>query len=262
MTISLAKVIKYATDEVKEAKLITLRPTVQPIEKKVEEISDEDKKKLAQIEREIIEKAEAKAKQLLEQTEVEMEKRMLAMQEKEAALEEKIANALEEAQAKGYDEGFQVGKKEGYASIQQSIEAAQRLVSLSKVDYEKKILEAEPMIIKLATKLAEKIVGDNIEQEPTKWVHIVQTAIKEMKEHKNIKISVHPSKYELTLNGKKQLEATLNHDSEIYIYPNEELDEDACLIETSFGTVDASVTTQLSEMKTHLLEIVEENLNE
>lgn len=257
---SLANVIKSVTEE-KNVKVISLRSVVRPVKKQAEPSADVNRKKLEQVERELIRKAEIKANELMKQAEEKARQKAEALKKREEALQEKISHALEEARAKGYDEGFQIGRKDGMQSVQELMNEAREMVDLTHQEYVKKLAEAEPMIIKFAIALAEKIVGHHLETQPELWSHLVKSAIKEVKEHENIKIFVHPKKYEWILSSKRMLKAAVNDTTEIYIYPNEELAEDACIIETSFGKIDASVDTQLMEMKKHLLEIVEEKQN-
>lgn len=257
---SLANVIKSVSKEIKEAKVITLRTAIRPVEK--EPNIEIDRQKMEQIENELIQEAKEKANSLLKQAEEEINKKIEALKKEEDSLQEKISAAMEDARVKGYDEGFQLGRKDGEQSMHNLIEEVRQLVDASREEYVKKLAEAEPMMIKIAIALAEKIVGNNLEEQPERWSHVVKTAVKEVKEHENIKIFVHPSKYERTLNDKKTFKAALNESTDIYIYPNEELAEDACMIETSFGTIDASIDTQITEIKKQLLEIVEEKQNE
>ena len=43
------------------------------------------------------------------------------------------------------------------------------------------------------------------------------------------------------------------------MYPNGELDEHACYIESENGRIDASIDSQLQEIKRKLMDILEEN---
>lgn len=254
---SLVKVIKSVSEKRKEAKVITLRAAVRPLEE--EQSTEIDRRKIERIENELIQKAKERANKLILQAEEEIRKKT---EIEEQSLQEKMTAALEDARIKGYEEGYQAGRKDGEQSVSDLIQEARQIVDLSQEEYVKKLTEAEPMMINIAIALAEKIVGNQLKEQPEQWTDVVKAAVKEVKEHDNIKIFVHPSKYKLTLNDKKLLKAALNESTDIFIYPNEELVEDACMIETSFGTIDASIHTQLAEIKKQLLEIVEENQNE
>ena len=47
-------------------------------------------------------------------------------------------------------------------------------------------------------------------------------------------------------------------ETEFYIYPDDELENDGCVIESSNGRLEASVDEQLEQIRIKLLEILEE----
>lgn len=262
---SLVNVIKSVNNTWNEAKVIQIQPMIQP---RVFEtgnsidIDNEGSLELKKLEIEIIQKAREKAKELIEQANEEIQKKKEELIKEEESLHKKISDALEEARVKGYQEGYEAGRNDGLQSVEHFIQEAAKIVDASREDYYEKLESAELEIIDLAVKIAEKIVGKTIESEPEYWIQLVKTALKEVREHEDIKIFVHPTKYELTKSQKKMLEAILHDSTDLYIYPDDELEENACIIETSFGTIDASVDSQLTEMKKQLLQIVEEMQNE
>jgi flagellar assembly protein FliH len=46
-------------------------------------------------------------------------------------------------------------------------------------------------------------------------------------------------------------------DTELYIFPDDELEESSCIIESENGRMDASVDSQLQEIKVKLTELLE-----
>jgi len=262
---SLVNVIKSVNKTWDEAKVIQIQPMIQPRIFETENSSNPDAEvslEAKKLEIEIIQKAREKAKELIEQANTEIQKKKEEMIKEEESLHKKMSDALEEARVKGYQEGFEAGRNDGLESVENLIQEAKNIVDLSRKDYFEKLENAELEIIDLAVKIAEKIVGKSIDSDPEYWNQLVKTALKEVREHEDIKIFVHPSKFELTKSQKKMLEAILHDSNDIYIYPDDELEENACIIETSFGTIDASVDSQLTEIKKQLLQIVEEMQNE
>jgi flagellar assembly protein FliH len=261
---SLVNVIKSVNKTWDEAKVIQIQPMIQPcvFETSNSNIDNEGLLEVKKLEIEIIQKAREKAKELIEQANEEIQKKKEELIKEEESLHKKISDALEEARVKGYQEGFEAGRDDGLQSVENLIQEAKKIVDSSQKDYYEKLESAELEIIDLAVKIAEKIVGKKIENDSEYWIQLVKTALKEVREHEDIKIFVHPSKFELTKSQKKTLEAILHDSTDLYIYPEDELKEDACIIETSFGTVDASVDSQLTEIKKQLLQIVEEMQHE
>lgn len=79
-----------------------------------------------------------------------------------------------------------------------------------------------------------------------------------MREQSEVKVYVHPFYYEMLVQQKDELRAVFNQPTDIFIYPDEQLTENGCVIETPFGRIDASVDTQLQQIKQQLLERLEE----
>lgn len=259
VTTSLVNLIKCATEDLdKKAKLITLNRTVQIKTRHNENNGDWHTDSREQIANEMIAEAKEEADKLLYETEKLIQKKKLQLQKEDEALQNKIKEALEEARLQGYQEGYDQGRLDGEKSISQSVLEAQRLVDAAKKDYLNKLKEAEPEIVKMAVKITEKVIGETLKQQPEQWTSIVKTVLKEVKEHENIRIIVHPTKYERTIQQKRELLSVLNDSTDLSIYPDQELHENGCLIETSFGTINASIDSQLSEIKRQLIEYIEE----
>ena len=55
--------------------------------------------------------------------------------------------------------------------------------------------------------------------------------------------------YQYLLSQKEELITIFSHETNLFIYPNEDLPEDGCVIESESGRLDASIDTQLLEIK-------------
>ncbi|WP_456275499.1 flagellar assembly protein FliH [Bacillus sp. AK128] len=161
-------------------------------------------------------------------------------------------------QEEAYHVGLQQGEQAALDQYSSVISQASHIVNQAKMDYTQHVEQAEDTILKLGIKVAEKILKVHLNETKTDFIQIVKHAIKEVKDYGDINILVHPNMFELVLAQKDELKALFNGDKSLYIYPNEELSETACLIESSFGRIDASVDSQLNEIKVKLLELIEE----
>lgn len=70
---------------------------------------------------------------------------------------------------------------------------------------------------------------------------------------------MHPNNYKLVTQQKKELDLFVDRDIKVSVYINETLTENSCLIEHQFGQLDASIDTQLHEIRKVLQEINVEN---
>ncbi|WP_179295401.1 flagellar assembly protein FliH [Bacillus sp. FJAT-45350] len=228
---------------------------IEPEESKIEEKSN----KLAE---EIISEANLQAERVLQQAKQELIDARKQIENERQVAQDEIFQLKEQAKEQGFQEGYQIGQQEGQHSFDNLIAEAQNVVESAKDDYFKTIKNAEPIIIQLAMKVSKKIIGQSLSQDEDCWKHVLEQVINEVREHEHIKIYVPPKWYELTLKKKEELESMLPHRQELYIYPDNKLYSDGCIIETPFGQIDATIDSQLNEIRIQLLEKLKEERNE
>ncbi|OEH91260.1 flagellar assembly protein FliH [Bacillus solimangrovi] len=246
-------------------RLIELRP----FSTELNEVNEQDES-VDKIDSQILLEKEQEAKQLVEEAQHEAERihreaeqyseQILQQVEQERLnWENERQQFIEQARDEGYTAGFEQGSDEAHQQYTDIIDEAKRIVETSKEDYAKHLVESESTILLLAMKVAEKILDIKLTEQPEVFLNLVRRVIKEVKEHQNIQIHVHPSNFEFVVSQKEELLALFTHPTaELYIFPDDDLQEYQCKIESSFGRIDASVDSQLNEIKIKLLQILEE----
>lgn len=164
---------------------------------------------------------------------------------------------IEQAQKEGYQQGKEDGFQQGYREMSDNLAHAKQIVALSKQDYEKRIEESEPVILELAIKAAEKIIGMTLAETNDAFLSIVKRTIKQARDNREVQLHVHPTQYAFILSQKEELDAIFPKNTDLYIYPDEDLSENSCIIESENGQIDASVDSQLHELRTKLMEFME-----
>ena len=164
---------------------------------------------------------------------------------------------IEQAQKEGYQQGMEDGIQKGYSEMADILSHAKEIVALSKQDYEKQIESAEPVILELAIKVAEKIIGLELKETNDTFLSIVKRTIKQARDNREVQLHIHPIQYPFILSQKEELEAIFPKNTDFYIYPDEDLSENSCIIESENGRIDASIDSQLQEMKAKLIEFLE-----
>ncbi|WML43700.1 flagellar assembly protein FliH [Neobacillus sp. PS3-40] len=163
----------------------------------------------------------------------------------------------EEAKRDGYAKGLIEGKDQGYQEYQDSLSFAKEVVTTSRKDYQQQIVSAEKTILRLGMKVAEQIIGLKLVESETTFLSIVKRALKEAREYKEVQLHMNPVHYGFVLSQKEELLAIFPREVDIYIYPDEDLSKETCIIESSSGRIDASIDSQLEEIKRKLLELLE-----
>ncbi|MBT2660212.1 flagellar assembly protein FliH [Bacillus sp. ISL-45] len=170
--------------------------------------------------------------------------------------EQQSSLLAEESRQLGFEQGYQEGKNQGYAEYRQTILFAQETVEAAKRDYQNHIESAEKVILDLGVKIAGKILGEKLAAAEG-FLTLVKRALKNSRDYKDIQLHVHPKHYQDLLSQKEELIAIFPKDIDFYIYPDDELEETSCIIESENGRIDASVDSQLEEIKIKLFEMLE-----
>jgi flagellar assembly protein FliH len=170
--------------------------------------------------------------------------------------EQQSSLLAEESRQLGFEQGYQEGKNQGYADYRQPILFAQETVEAAKRDYQNHIESSEKVILDLGVKIAGKILGEKLAATEG-FLALVKRALKNSRDYKDIQLHVHPKHYQDLLAQKEELIAIFPKDIDFYIYPDDELEETSCIIESENGRIDASVDSQLEEIKIKLFEMLE-----
>ncbi|WP_246001208.1 flagellar assembly protein FliH [Oceanobacillus piezotolerans] len=165
---------------------------------------------------------------------------------------------IEQAQNEGYTAGFSVGEEDGLQQYQALITQANDIVTAVKEDYHAMLEKSEETIAELAVVTAEKILKSHITEKPEAFLPIVKAAIKEIKEQAEVTIYLSPDNFQLVMDYKEELQSILENDTKLSIYLKEDLTENKCIIAHPFGQIDASVDTQLNQIRSILLEFQQE----
>ncbi|WP_170140722.1 flagellar assembly protein FliH [Oceanobacillus arenosus] len=163
---------------------------------------------------------------------------------------------IESAKKEGYSAGFELGKADIRTEYQEILNQANNIVETTTKDYHTTLEKSEEMIAQLAVKVAEKIIKTSITENPTVFLDIVKAAVKEIEDRSTISIYLHPMNYEMVFEQKQELVNLLENESKLSLYVKDDLPENACIIEHPFGRIDASVDTQLNQIRNVLLELV------
>lgn len=169
---------------------------------------------------------------------------------------------IQAAQQTGYQQGFEQGKQDSLQQYSQMIDEAQKIIEQANKDARKKIEQSDEIILKIAMQAAEKILYQSLEEDADKFVGIVKAAMDYVKKHPTIAVYTSPKDYAYLLEHQEELKEILQGQSELSIYPDSDLDSYQVYIESPVGRLEASVDTQLEEIRNHLAQVMEEIIRE
>lgn len=206
----------------------------------------------------ILEQSEYQAQQMIQEAENNAKAIREQLEQEQQYVYNELEQLKQEAKQQGYEDGYQQGLDAGRLQYEEAMAQATNIIQASQKDYADVIEQAQPTIVELAFTISEKLIGTTFNQNSEAWTNLVQKAILEVREQEEIKVYVHPDWYERTIQHKNELITLLSHSEQLYIYPDPQLREHGCIIETPFGRIDASLDSQLTELKHVLLEKLKE----
>ncbi|MCY7709591.1 flagellar assembly protein FliH [Bacillus safensis] len=249
----MSRIIKHETSVIPEQGRQTI--PLQQVEFKREHHEEElvNETEASQL---VLSDAEDQASRILEQANSELEKIMAEINQRRTDFEEERIQLIEEAKQAGYQDGFQKGEADANMQYQAILDQANDIAGLARQDYEEKIESSAEQIVELAFELAKR-VWNAAEETKDQFLALVKQVISEVKEYDDISIYVDPEHYEHVMEYKDELIRILQKDTHLAIYSDEKAPKGTCYVETSFGKVEASVDTQLNQLKEKLLEVID-----
>lgn len=166
----------------------------------------------------------------------------------------------------GYQSGYQHGIEEARAEVQkeweQNLSEASVILKEAYRTREQIIQEAEPFIIELSCSIAEKVIDKQLSLEPAMVLDIITRTLARRREQGEITLCVSPASLSFVQAAREELNATIDSQAELVIIPDTSVKDHGCVIRSKFGSIDARIDTQLSEIKRELLVIAHQSVEE
>jgi flagellar assembly protein FliH len=223
-------------------------------------VEEDDDAKILRLKKEaadLLEEARSEAARIKKEAEMFLQEQQDRLAEEEQEWRIKMERELEVIKQEGYETGFQRGVNQGLENWQGQLDEVKHFIEKTKEDYYQVLTEAEPQMILLAIKAAEKILGKKLEESHETWVSIVKQLVKEAREFEEVKLYVPTKWFDLTVQHREELKNMLQSTATLFIYPDESLNENGAVIEFPFGKIDAALDVQLKEIREKLLEQIE-----
>lgn len=162
---------------------------------------------------------------------------------------QKAQELLDAAQAERervLEEAREQGRQEGLAQVSEQIVRS----TLLKTEV---LQNAEREIIALACKLAEKIIGRDLERDPELVVEMCANAIENVRMAQQVVVRVNPKDAQVLREHKRRMMELIGRVKEIAIKEDADVARYGCIIETDSGTIDAQLPTQLEMLRNVLI---------
>jgi type III secretion protein L len=168
------------------------------------------------------------------------------LQKAQDEAQEIVRKAHEEKEREKQD-GYQAGYQEGLAQVTE-------LLAKARVEYEQTLKNASKDMLNLAFKIAEKIVGKQMELDKNIIMDIVFQALQTVRQSRQITLRVNPDDAKVLKANKDAFLEKLGQGREIDVVEDKKVEKGGCIIESEIGVVEAQLQTQLERLKKVLME--------
>lgn len=198
--------------------------------------------------------AQAQAEQIQIQARAEIEEWWNAQRVQDEAV---IAEAKQQAYNDGFAEGQQAGEAHAIEQYASMIAEAQHIIQQATEQKQFIIKESEPFILELSCEIARKIITKELTASP-EWIsEMIKKVLARRREQRTVTLCVSPQYYSFLLDSKEDLRQVIDSQAELIIVPDHTITDEGCVVRTEFGSLDARIDTQLTEIRTALLQVAQ-----
>ncbi|OEF98606.1 FliH/SctL family protein [Desulfuribacillus alkaliarsenatis] len=246
-----------------EAKVIEAKPV--PFKKienqnnniEAQEAENDNKIQLSREAQEIINNAKLEAEEILQLAEqratninqtAEQEKDLM-LKEIEDSASKIFETAKQDGFQAGYEEGYTAGNKQAHDDYMHRINEVNIILKEANKQKVDELLEAQELVTDIAFEVAKKILLKNPEVLKEQIVDLVTKSLEKVRDTEKVEINVNPKDFSVVNDALPNLKNIIHGKADIVIQVETHIDEGSCVLHTSLGTIDATVTTQLEEIK-------------
>lgn len=172
---------------------------------------------------------------------------------------EQDEHLIEAVKSEGFNQGYEEGKEEALRSLETEIngmmEEARTVLEQAYSAKEQIIQEAEPFLVDLSTSIAEKVIEQQLSVGPDYTIDLIKRSLARKRDQGVLTLCVAPSQFSFIQGAREELSLAIDSQAELQILPDSTVKDRGCVIRSSFGSIDARIDTQLTEIKKELMRI-------
>ena len=172
-------------------------------------------------------------------------RRIVERAEAEAAA---ILEGAQRRRSEVFDSAREEGYREGMAQWAEALRSIERASDVLHTRH-----EAE--IVKLAVRVAGKIIGEELQTRPEAIAAIVREALRSVRQEGRLTVRVNPGETAPVERMLSRVELAAGSGRRIELVADPEIGPAGCVIQSEIGTVDARLETQLQRLEEILLRI-------
>lgn len=156
---------------------------------------------------------------------------------------------MEESREAGYSKGFSEGKTEFVEKYSSFLRQLEDLLDQVRQEREKVIDNMENDIVDLSFTIAESVLKYELDRDSKAYESIIQNAINAVKETDRSMLRIHPDGEFAASQIKKNPPFEMEWVRDMEIVTDPYLKKGDCIMDTSIGSVDTGIATQLEQIR-------------
>ena len=153
-----------------------------------------------------------------------------------------------------YKNGLVEGREQAERGLANVFKALRQSVADLDGLRDKAFRESEEDLLKLAIMIARKVIQQEVAQNPQILANIVAAAITDCGGLDRINIRLNPGDYAVVAADRQGYFKNLCPDTSVTLAPDETISPGGCIVDTTTGTIDAQIETQLDEIYRRFME--------
>ncbi len=201
---------------------------------------------------EIISKAKVEADYIIKEALLEAKE---IMSKAQAEIQELREKTYQEAGEEGYNTGIAQAKEEYDGLLQE----AQEIKEQAGMEYKQVLASLEADAVNTILDIARKVISTELQNKENILLLVKEAFDKCAKDRKAV-LKLSEDDYEYVSENKDKLLAMLQRSEDIEIKKDLSLSDGGCVIDTPFGSIDASAETKLKKIEDDFINLLEEKV--
>lgn len=167
----------------------------------------------------------------------------------EAELEAERVAVLAQATEQGRAEGYAAGRTEAIAELESAIAAVRSAADGVTAERDRVVDGVEAATTELAVRIAEQIIGGQIEAAPEMVIEIVRGALRRLVDRERVTVLVNPDDLDVMRVAAPELVAELGGIEHCEVQAERRVGRGGAIVRTVEGEIDATIQTKLDRVR-------------
>jgi len=162
---------------------------------------------------------------------------------------DQVQGIYDKSNQEGHDEGYKLGFDEGRKQSEVLVQEALNIKQTSIAQYKSMLENAEAEMIELVIESIEKILNKHIEEDGVVIEGLIRSALEKCAYTDDLVLRVASDDYSYALSLKDRILSLAESVDNIEIKEDKSLMPGSCIIDTTAGSVDSSISTQFEQVR-------------